>query len=170
MCDNFRDNEWKPLPPLDDEDKDTLFKALNMAVTHTVRSELDAETEDDRKYYLEQEAKFKNLTTKLFDPKKHTPWWKPQSPKESKWRPFRNVLELIQAGITVGSVIGIRLKDSDSKNERWEARAIITEVLERHDGTCIVIIGRTPLGMDLLFEEYEYCKDLGEWRPFGVEE
>lgn len=167
MCDNFRDNEWKPLPPLDDEDKDTLFKALNMAVTHTVRSELDAETEDDRKYYLEQEAKLKNLTTKLFDPKKHTPWWKPQSPKESKWRPLKTFSDFIAVTQkSVGTSIVYRTKIEPE----IEVVSIVQGFgMNNKDELAFIDIGICRLEPEVLFKNFEFKRN-GLWYPFGVEE
>ena len=168
MCDNFRDNKWKPLPPLDDEDKDTLFKSLNMAVSHTVRNELDAETEDDRKCYLEQETKIKNLITKLFDPKKHTPCWKPQ--KEKKLRPFKESEEFIEhTGLDVGSRLYYRSIAFKPEN-LWTRKVVITGLLDNRNDMPSVVLGNVAFDFEYITENFIYSTDGRVWKPFGVYE
>ena len=55
----------RQLPELNDEDLETLRKTLSAAVSHYVRQQMDAESEDDRKYYFDQEMEVHGLEEKL---------------------------------------------------------------------------------------------------------
>ena len=162
MCDNFRDNEWKPLPKLNDDEKEILKKALVAATSHYVRQELDAETEDDRDYYLNQEKEVNALFVKVFGPAPTEP--KPQ--KKKKFRPFETMEEFVKTIGDIGIIITYRTKKEPSQ----EMRGMFTGYM--WDSACrgwILGIGASLYRLENLFELLEY-KYKNEWKPFGVYE
>lgn len=57
------------LPELDDEDLETLRKTLSAAVSYYVRQILDAESNDDRNYYMKCAREVHKLEVKLLGEK-----------------------------------------------------------------------------------------------------
>lgn len=167
MCDSFRDNEWKPLPMLNDNEKKILQMALNAASSQYVCYELDAETDDERDYYLNREEEVKALRNKIFGtaPTEH----KPQ--KEKQLRPFKNSREFILlTGLDVGHVFYFRFRAKNSEHI-IPAKVIIVSLVDNSDNTTSVNIGGSVYTLESLFKDYEYYpnSNLG-WKPFGVYE
>lgn len=81
----------------------------------------------------------------------------------SPYRPFSNVIELIEQGYDVGKVITWREKGYTSK----ETISIITRIdVYKDDSTCIQL-GSLEIGLEGAYRKLE-IKVNGKWLPFGV--